>query len=235
MTRIIPAALALACVCSPALAATSRPFDLSRAAGHSVMVLLLGSGLIAALICAARRAPGLMLAAVALVVAVGAGIHPAFAQAAATVAQPATDTAVVTVPLGTWIASYAQAAVELVTAVVMAAITWGLRRLPASIGAVVKGLITQQLVEKAISFGVNTVAGAAKDKTLSFDVGNQVLANALNYVVEHTPGWLLSWTGGVNAIRDHIIALLPVEDGASLATSTPTAAGPTTTAPAVVG
>ena len=106
---------------------------------------------------------------------------------------------------------------------------------PASIGAVLKGLITQQLVEKAISFGVNTVAGAAKGKTLTFDVGNQVLANALNYVVEHTPGWLLAWTGGVNAIRDHIIALLPVEDGASLATSTPTAAGPTTTAPAVAG
>ena len=159
----------------------------------------------------------------------------AYAQAAATVAQPATDTAVVTVPLGTWIASYAQAAVEIVTALVMAAVTWGLRRLPASIGAVLKGLITQQLVEKAISFGVNTVAGAAKGKTLTFDVGNQVLANALNYVVEHTPGWLLAWTGGVNAIRDHIIALLPVEDGASLATSTPTAAGPTTTAPAVAG
>ncbi|GAN52634.1 hypothetical protein ME121_6812 [Methylobacterium sp. ME121] len=236
MNRIAFAALALACACSPALADLGQPFDLSRAAGHGVMVLLLGSALIAALICAARRLPGMTLAAVALVVAVvSLGVHPAFAQAAATVAQPATDTAVVTVPLGTWIASYAQAAVEIVTAVVMAAITWGLRRLPASIGAVVKGLITQQLVEKAISFGVNTVAGAAKDKTLSFDVGNAVLANALNYVVEHTPGWLLSWTGGVNAIRDHIIALLPVEDGASLATSTPTAAGPTTTAPAVVG
>jgi hypothetical protein len=90
---------------------------------------------------------------------------PVLAQTGAIVAQPATDTAVVTVPLGTWIASYAQAAVEIVTAVVMAAITWGLRRLPASIGAVLKGLITQQIVEKAISFGVNTVAGAAKDKT----------------------------------------------------------------------
>lgn len=127
-----------------------------------------------------------LLAALALACA----CSPVLAQTAATVAQPATDTAVVTVPLGTWVASYAQAAAEIVTAIVMAAITWGLRRLPASIGAVVKGLITQQLVEKAISFGVNTVAGAAKDKALTFDVGNQVLANALNYVVEHTPGWL---------------------------------------------
>ncbi|MGX7708980.1 hypothetical protein [Methylobacterium sp. Gmos1] len=173
--------------------------------------------------------PRIFLAALALACV----CSPAFAQATATVAQPATDTAVVTVPLGTWIASYAAAFQEAVVAIIMAVVTYACRRLPTTIGALVKGIVTQQLVEKAIAFGMNTVAGATKDRALSFDVGNAVLANALNYVVQHAPGWLISWTGGVNAIRDHIIALLPVEEGASLATSTPTAAGPTTTAPTV--
>ena len=143
MNRIALAALALACVCSPALAATGQPFDLSRAAGHGVTVLLLGLALIGALICAARRAPGLTLAAVALAVAaIGLGAHPALAQTAATVAQPATDTAVVTVPLGTWLASYAAGIQEIVVSLVMGLIAFACRRLPAAAGSVIKGILT---------------------------------------------------------------------------------------------
>lgn len=232
MNRIALAALALACACSPALAAIGQPFDLSRAAGHGVMVLLLGSALIAALICAARRLPGMTLAAVALAVAVvGLGVHPAFAQTAATVAQPATDTAVVTVPLGTWLASYAAGIQEIVVSLVMGLIAFACRKLPAAAGSVIKGILTQQLVERAIAFGFNTVQGAAANVHLDVNVRSTVLANALNYAVQHAPEWFIKWVGGTSAIRDHIIALLPQDPDASLAHATPTAVSPTTADP----
>lgn len=229
MTRFLAAALALACVCSSALAFSYDPPGTPAAVS-----------LMAALPMAFAAAFGLWvmprtfrwrLPLVALAIVLG-GVNASLADAAAaTVAQPATDTAVVTVPLGTWVASYASAAVEIVSAFVMAAVAFACRRLPAGVGAIVKGLVTQALVEKAIGFGMNTVAGATKGKALTFDVGNAVLANALNYAVAHVPGWLLSWTGGSAAIRDHIIALLPIEEGHSLATSTPTAAGPSNSVP----
>ncbi len=98
--------------------------------------------------------------------------------------------------------------------------------LPAPAGRprhIVKGILTQQLVERAIAFGLSTVAGAAAGKSLSVPVGNAVLANALNYAVAHAPGWFLKWVGGEQAIRDHIIALLPMDEDASLAKATPTA------------
>ncbi|QGY02365.1 hypothetical protein MMSR116_11135 [Methylobacterium mesophilicum SR1.6/6] len=153
------------------------------------------------------------------------------AEASATVAQPATDTAVVTVPLGTWLASYAAGIQEIVVSLVMGLIAFACRRLPAAVGSVIKGILTQQLVERAIAFGFNTVQGAAEGMKLSVDVRSTVLANALNYAVAHAPEWFIKWVGGTSAIRDHIIALLPQDADASLAHTTPTAIGATTADP----
>ncbi|WP_267422623.1 hypothetical protein [Methylobacterium sp. GC_Met_2] len=95
----------------------------------------------------------------------------------------------------------------------------------------IKGLLTQQLVERAIAFGLNTVQGAAVGMKLSVDVRSTVLANALNYAVAHAPEWFVKWVGGPAAIRDHIIALLPQDHVSSLASATPTALGATTADP----
>lgn len=171
--------------------------------------------------------------ACALAFAVAPVLMPlaAYAQTAATVAQPATDTAVVTVPLGTWLASYAAGIQEIVVSLIMGLIAFACRRLPAAAGSVIKGILTQQLVERAIAFGFNTVQGAAEGMKLSVDVRSTVLANALNYAVQHAPEWFIKWVGGTSAIRDHIIALLPQDPDASLAHATPTAVGPTTADP----
>lgn len=171
--------------------------------------------------------------ACALALAAAPALIPlaAHAQTAATVAQPATDTAVVTVPLGTWLASYAAGIQEIVVSLVMGLIAFACRKLPAALGTVIKGVLTQQLVERAIAFGFNTVQGAAEGMKLSVDVRSTVLANALNYAVQHAPEWFIKWVGGTSAIRDHIIALLPQDPDASLAHATPTAVGPTTADP----
>ena len=233
MNRVLLAALALACVCSPTMAAANPAFDASRMFAHALFAIVLGAAMLGAIFGFARLMRCVGIAAVLAVLLLGTGAHPALANVAQTVAQPATDTAVVTIPYGSWLTSAAAGIQEIVLSVIMAVIAFACRRLPAAVGAVIKGLLTQQLVERAIAFGVSTVAGATAGKTLSVPVGNAVLANALNYVVSHAPGWFLTWAGGEQAIRDHIIALLPMEEAASLApaTSTAIAAQPTPVAP----
>ncbi|MGT2487985.1 hypothetical protein ACU4GA_22930 [Methylobacterium oryzae CBMB20] len=79
--------------------------------------------------------------ACALAIAAAPVLMPlaAHAQTATTVAQPATDTAVVTVPLGTWLASYAAGIQEIVDSLVMGLIAFACRKLPAALGTVIKG------------------------------------------------------------------------------------------------
>lgn len=233
MNRIALAALALACVCSPAMAAAAPPFEPVRAIQTTLFVMTFGAWGLALVLCVVRRQPipAIMAAVMVAALVIGFGSNPASAQTAATVAQPAKDTAVVTVPLGTWLASYAAGIQEIVVSLVMGLIAFACRRLPAAAGSVIKGILTQQLVERAIAFGFNTVQGAADGMKLSVDVRSTVLANALNYAVQHAPEWFIKWVGGTSAIRDHIIALLPQDPDASLAHVTPTAVGPTTADP----
>jgi len=50
--------------------------------------------------------------------------------------------------------------------------------------------------------------GASKDKSLTVDVGNKVLAQALQYVIDHAPDWLTDWMGGPEQIAQKIVARL---------------------------
>ncbi|WP_176083104.1 hypothetical protein [Martelella sp. HB161492] len=66
----------------------------------------------------------------------------------------------------------------------------------------------EQLLAKAITYGFNSVAGAAKGKALTIDTGNAVVNTILNYVLSKGPGWLITWMGGEAAIMEMIIARL---------------------------
>jgi hypothetical protein len=92
------------------------------------------------------------------------------------------------------------------------------RKLPKQIGDILVGMKVEQVLQRAIDFAINTVVGATKDKPLTLDVGNAVVANALQYVIDHAPGWLINWMGGTDLIREKIIARLNVEAKAALST-----------------
>lgn len=127
-------------------------------------------------------------------------------------AQTAEDTTV-TIPIDGWL----QAAGEFIGPLLAAAALWLIRKLPAQIAAVLMTMRVDQLLEKAISYGINAVVGATKDRPLTVDVGNAVVKQALQYVVDHAPTYLVSWMGGAEAIRQMIIARLEVQASASLA------------------
>lgn len=126
-------------------------------------------------------------------------------------AQTTTDTAL-TIPFGDWVQQVAALLASL-TAVFVAAL---MRQIPAQYAAMAKAARIDQVLERAIDYAINSVAGAAKDKALTIDVGNRVVKEALDYAIRHAPGALVDWAGGSDGIREKIIARITVAQSASI-------------------
>lgn len=104
-----------------------------------------------------------------------------------------------------------------------------LRRLPkVAVDALnaLAGLLGQgrvdQLLEKAVQYGINATKGAVAGRTLTVPVGNEVLERAFEYALRHAPR-LVSWAGGAIALREKIIARLNLEEDAAVPTPKPPA------------
>lgn len=164
-----------------------------------------------------------LLLAFAFIVMCAVAITPALADTAvvaATTSVPANTDTTVTLPFGAWINAIAPTVIEIAGAVLTVILAWAARLLPATLRSFISDAAmkqAEQLLERAVDYGINAVAGAAKDKTLTIDVGNQVIAQAANYVVTHGPAWLIDWMGGAAAIEQKIIARLPLEEAAKVA------------------
>lgn len=131
----------------------------------------------------------------------------------------------VDVPWGDWLAQLLNAAI----AIIAAAALWLLRKLPTHMVAALdmfSGMMGQgrvnELIEKAVTYGVNTTAGAVRGKTLKVGVGNEVLERAFEYAMRHAPG-LVAKLGGMVALREKIIARLDLEEDAAIPTPRPPA------------
>lgn len=92
---------------------------------------------------------------------------------------------------------------------------FALRQLPANIVAIFGNARVEMLINNAIGFGLNAVEGAVKGKTLEVNVGNEVLAKALQYAVDNAPVWLQSWAGGPEGLAKKIWGRLNLDDKAS--------------------
>lgn len=136
---------------------------------------------------------------------------------AAAMAAAASDTSVV-IPLGDWAAAAISFASQLVLPVVTILVGWAFRLLPASISAYLKTLQVEQLLAKSISYGLTAARGAAAGRVLTANVGNDVLAKAARYAVDHAPD-LVRWAGGEERLREKILARLDVEPAVSVKTN----------------
>lgn len=155
---------------------------------------------------AAPRARGILGVLLALV-ACSLALDVAFAADAAapeTVAQATNETTKVTWAVGATVSQWADA----FEAIAIAAVAFLLRKIPGQFGSILMTMHVDQVLNKAIDYAINMVKGATKDKTLDVDVGNAVLARALQYVLDHSPAWLQSWMGGPELIAQKIIARL---------------------------
>lgn len=147
----------------------------------------------------------------AAVTAPAAAVAPAVAPQPATVIVAA-DTKV-SVPWGDWVGQVLGLAASIIAVVLGGILTWAARLLPAWLRAFVTKERTdqvEQLLQHAIDWGLNAVAGAARGQTLEVNVGSQVVAEAAQYAVDHGPEKLVNWMGGAEGIKEKIIARIPL-------------------------
>jgi hypothetical protein len=119
---------------------------------------------------------------------------------------------VVSIPVSSWVEGIGAAVLPMVALFV----AWIIRKLPSQVAAILTTMRVDQLLEKAISYGINTTVNATKDKPLTVDLGNEVVAKAAQYVVDNGPGWLIGWMGGAKGIEEKIIARINVDSKAAV-------------------
>lgn len=136
-------------------------------------------------------------------------VWPAMAMAA--------DAGGVTIPWGDWVAAAAASMGETILMLVLGLVAWMSRSLPPAIAGMLKTKQVEQLLQRAVDYGLNAVAGAAKGKTLDVNTGNEVLNVALAYAVDRAPAQLISWLGGPQALQHMILARLQLGEDASAA------------------
>lgn len=131
----------------------------------------------------------------------------------------------VDVPWGDWLSEALKALLALAGALAL----WLLRRLPSTMVSALDmfaGMLGQgranELLEKAVAYGVNVTAGAVKGKTLTVNVGNEVMERALEYALRHAPQ-LVAKLGGIAVIREKIIARLDLDESAAIPSPRPPA------------
>ncbi|WP_156311821.1 hypothetical protein [Methylobacterium platani] len=215
MNRIFLAALALACVCSPAMAGAGRIEGMPAAGGlgHGLAfgLLMLGVLALTAGVCLAARARLPLLGIViATLVALFAG--PALAAEVATVGGTSID-----LPWGAWLAaampSVASVAVTILGGVASAAL--------AKLAPWATLFISQKRIEATIQtgldYGINAVQGATKDAKLTVPVGSQVLAVALQRIIDSTPSKIIDAVGGPAEIAKRLFRAMHLDENSSAA------------------
>lgn len=129
----------------------------------------------------------------------------------------AADGQTIGVPIGDWIAGIA-ATIGLVLVTV-------LTRALAFAPSIVKTLLTEQLLKRAIDYALAAVAGAAKGKVLEVRVANDVIRTAAQYAVDNGAPWLLKWIGDLGpklAARLSAEGALPADASAANLALSPT-------------
>lgn len=122
---------------------------------------------------------------------------------------------IVTIPWGDWLVAILANSGEIIIAIAGIALTRLLLILPKPIADFVKTLRVEQFLERAVDYGISATSGAAKGKVLTVQTGSEVVALAVNYVIDKAPAALVRWMGGVERIREMILARLDIAPEAS--------------------
>lgn len=111
--------------------------------------------------------------------------------------------------------AYIPAIAAIIAAVVMAAFALLVSNMPDKVQDLVKTLQVEQLVKRAVDYGVNSAVGATKGAKLTVPVGNEVIAFAANYALNEGASKVVEYAGGVEGIKRKILARLDLEPDAS--------------------
>lgn len=155
-----------------------------------------------------NRIPTWAWIALAIVVAMVLWTVFAYAQEAVIVENPD----VVVVPWAVWL----EAGKDTIIGIAVIVFGWLLRYLPGQAVAAIRIFRVEQMLIRALDNAINSVAGANRDKPLTVDVGNEVLAKALQYVIDKAPATLVEWMGGRTNIAEMLIARMKLSSSAAV-------------------
>lgn len=138
------------------------------------------------------------------------GAAPAVAPVAASIAGPA-------LPWGDWLSGLLQPVTAALVPLAAAAVTAGIARVAPWAASV----LTRDRIEAAIragaEFGQNAVAGAARGRTVSADLGAAVVAAGARHVLATAPAHVVRKAGGPEGVAARIFRALPLDPQASAA------------------
>ena len=225
MTRkALLAALALACVASPALAGAnpvcSHPecphgasFALSLFTGSVILGAL--TALVALAIVAMRRLPvGRVLGLVGALAVLSLVAGPVLA--AEVVTAPAAPTAVV-LPWGDWIVAIGQAATAVLLPVLVGLISKAVYQVAPWAMLFLTQKRIEQMAQAVTDYALNAVGGIAKGQQLSVPVGSAVIAKAVQRAVDVVPAKVIAAAGGQNGIAEIVFRKLDLVPEATAA------------------
>lgn len=99
----------------------------------------------------------------------------------------AAETGAVTVPYGDWVASLLAYSRDAIIALVVAGLGYASRNLPGAVGSMIETFRVEQLLKRAVDYGIAAAAGAAKGQTISIPVANEVIRQAMQYASDNAP------------------------------------------------
>lgn len=143
----------------------------------------------------------------------------AAAPATVDTSQPApTETVVVnqdvSIPYGQWIEDLGDIAKSWLIPTLLGVMTWVVGKyVPAPLRGIANNIMrkeAEQLLQRAIDYGIAATSGAKHDETLSIPVANDVLRKGANYALAH--GWpkLIDFLDGPDGILQKMMARLDI-------------------------
>ncbi len=93
--------------------------------------------------------------------------------------------------------------------VLAGALTWAVAKLPAPLRWSFNLFKVDQLLTHAIQSGLNSTKEAIAGRSLTVDVRNKVVAEAVQYAINNGQAALIEWMGGRAGVEAKIIARLP--------------------------
>lgn len=139
------------------------------------------------------------------------GVFAAFPALADIVTSAPASISTVVIPWGGIVSALTPA----VGLLIFGGVMWIAKTIAPALYAILRTAQVEQLLKNAIGFGVNAVPGAVAGKTLSVNVGNDVLAQSLTYAVYHGGAWLQEFAGTPYELAEKLYARLSLEENAA--------------------
>lgn len=155
----------------------------------------------------AAAAAFFILIVIAYLLAAHAGpvIPTVVAQEAVPATMPVSNTVVV--PYGDWIS----AASDYLVVLIMGLIAFAFRFIPGQLKAFLLTLRAEQLLQRAVTFGINAVAGATKDRAMNVPISNAVLREAVTYALHHGGPIVKKFMGSPTEVAEKVWSRLEIE------------------------